>query len=383
MTKPSVRDVGFSFEGRGPFATVVFSPTRTQVEGVSIDVGEPEPRRFDSHSSGWRKAWTADLRGIDVEKATLHVEYRGEEPRGLCAIRDDRASGTVLKYEKDVANILRCLLESRASIAKGDEALTFILRLDAWTNMKVVDYIDECGSGLSPWTRDLFCNRPMFSRDGLVRMDQLGAGLVEQAIDLVNARWNHAQPPSFKFPITAMLVAESAGYWLQIMRTLSHCSEEQLLSKLEAIFCKFAVGEMAIRDKSKAASATGGELERKELLNAEPDSALFFAFCECALRMANSICLTEDAHLWLGIARLFAVLEEGFIANYAPPVCVRRLSSYGPDDVDPRQGRRVTSADLAERLEHYRKRLIDIDAIRGRHEAHFLWAVYDQAMGHI
>jgi hypothetical protein len=114
------------------------------------------------------------------------------------------------------------------------------------------------------------------------------------------------------------------------------------------------------------------------LLNAEPDSAYFFAFAEIALRCMQVD--TAHSRFWFSLARTFTALQEPFTDVYADPACGRAHCAFKRSN--RRDGVRTAEPSVVrDRLDYYRKRMPSrrfLPELEARFATSILSALYDE-----
>lgn len=229
----------------------------------------------------------------------------------------------------------REILEARARLSDSPEDLQrrTIVRFDACTDPRLVEWIEANGMSLSQEARAFFYdNRPkikvdilrcayeLFTCVPLDRARMLAAGLRYGVEVHVEGR--------------AKLLLEKTGLSLKklIRRLARHMHAvfqahgrtthpAKALRQIDEMFAGFASGALRIDDG------------QGEWMNAEPDSAYFFAFAEFCIQAAH-FRASPGRTWWIKLGALFAALQDVYCQRYHKPGAGRRFSEYDDDWFD-------------------------------------------------
>lgn len=299
-----------------------FASDRSQVEAVAL---EPALERFVDLGTG---IWRSPQKELKRGKLALRVSWRGEPPQIAAVVArpaaeasaEARATQALKEVERKAC---RALLEERAGrrFAKWQRETRFLMRFDAWTNPPVLVQLldEEFVATLSRRARTQFALPP-----GLRESAPRPEAINELAGRLMQAAREHAERLACgeAAPRSAAL---SRGEEFQKVERFLHAvfrrcwpggRADATIEEIERAFALFASGGLAFvaADESDAFRAK---------LNAEPDSAYFFAFAEFALTACSLG--GPRASDWFSFARLFVALEDVFMAKYGAPARPRDL----------------------------------------------------------
>lgn len=353
-------------------AFVAFAADRTTVLAVQLAQGGA-PCALEP-SGMWR---TPALR---ARSRSLHLRIRwtGEPPQvaGVVALPADQAnSGDAAHAALRADERRRCLelLDARARrrFERFSRETRFFLRFDAWTNPPVLSQLldEEFHRELRGATRQLFglSEEVRGEAPTAEQIVELSIGLMQRARERAE-RLACGEPVDPK-PRRARAVAPTerqkfesvARFLYKLFRgRWPGTRSVATLEEIERAFALFAAGALAF--------VPLGETDAYRMkLNAEPDSAYFFAFAEFALQ-AIRLGVPQRAD-WFAFARLFVALEDVFVARYGAPLRRRDL-----DEQYLRQHRSARApfelAELREHVQRYRELYPTVDQLDQLELAH-------------
>jgi hypothetical protein len=235
------------------------------------------------------------------------------------------------------------MLNARAKLPKTpiDLERRKIVRFDAWTDPRIFKTLQDDENLLSKEARELFCDLDpkisstelrcafeLLTRLSLDRARMLAADMVygvkvrvegqakllldasrDELLGKVNAP---KQPVHVLLPL---LIEKLAKHMHSIFK--SHLSSGGLPPpELDRLFARFASGALRIEKRGP-----------QEWMNAEPDSAYFFALAEFCIQAAH-FSATPGRRWWISLGGLFAALQDVFCVRYHRTGGERRFTEY-------------------------------------------------------
>ena len=284
------------------------------------------------------------------------------------------------------------MLNERAKLPKTQIGLEQrkIVRFDAWTDPRIFKILQDNpnGKSLSTEARKLFCDlRPdisstelrcafeLLTRLPLDRARRLAAGkeykvrvrvkgqaklLLDVSKDQLLGKVNAPkQPVRVLLPL---LFTRMASHMHAIFKP--HLSSGGLPPpKLDKLFAKFASGKLRIEEHGP-----------QEWMNAEPDSAYFFALAEFCIQAAH--CNAEPGpRWWISLGGLFAALQDVFCVFYHRTGGERRFSEYR--DVFFNTKREISEDLLLKHVASVRRRCDTIEKLVDQVTWNAFWYFFD------
>lgn len=366
-------------------AYLAFAADRTTVRSVQLAPGgaplAPEP------SGLWRTPGRRSTR----RSLALRIRWTGEPPQiaGVVVQPADHANGgdaALAELRADERRRCLELLDARARrrFDRWSRETRFFLRFDAWTNPPVLSQlVDEefhrqlRGASLQLFGMSEEVRREAPTADHIV---ELSIGLMQRARERAE-RLACGELPEPK-PRRARAVAATERRRFEVVaqflyklfrgrwpgtRTIAS------LEEIERAFALFAAGALAFVPLEETDAY-------RMKLNAEPDSAYFFAFAEFAL-LAVRLGVPQSSD-WFSFARLFVALEDVFVARYGAP-----LQRHDLDEQYLRQQRSAGApfelAELREHLARYRQlypTARQLDQLELAHTINVLHAARDEVV---
>lgn len=300
------------------------------------------------------------------------------------AQRSSSISGGTVHSQPQRPETVR-MLNARAKLPDnpiGRERRTMV-RFDAWTDPRILRTLKEDWKSLSKEARELFCDqRPeidptelrcafeLITRVPLDRARKLAAGmsygvkvrvegqaklLLDAAKDSLLGRNAPAKPP--ERVLLPALIKRMANYLHTIFRR--HLSTRNTpIKELEGLFARFASGALRIEVRGP-----------QEWMNAEPDSAFFFAFAEFCIQAAH-FNANPGRRWWISLGGLFAALQDVYCLRYHKDGGERRFTDYR--DVFFNDKRRISEKTLLKHVQSVRKRCGTI----GKLVEHVTWNAF-------
>lgn len=314
---------------RGEYCVfLAFAADRTTVLEVAVAKGGAA---FALDESG---LWRSPALGSRRRAITLRITWAGEPPviAGVVARPAQEAEASARAREQlGAAERRRCreLLEARAAerFPRWSRETRFFLRFDAWTNPPVLAQLRDPSftRELSRGARELFALPDAVLRSAPTpeRIVALSIGLMKRARERAerlacgerpDRRWRRTLgiPKAERLELGALARFLHTLFW----SGWPGARPTATLAEIERAFALFAAGALAFVPVSETDAY-------RMKLNAEPDSAYFFAFGEFALQIVR-IGGPQEAD-WFSLARLFVALQDVFVARYGAPLQVRDL----------------------------------------------------------
>jgi hypothetical protein len=264
----------------------------------------------------------------------------------------DDGSGGGTKPLPPMAEKQRQLLNKRAEHWETlDADRRTIARFDAWTDPRMLKFLKEHKDKMSEGARTLFCDgRPeidpnvlrcafeLFTHlpldrartraDGkdypvLVRvegqakllLDAVQEQLFTEAEAQAQSAASSAVPnPPVREPLP--LLIDKLARYLHSVFNLDPKPDALPTRELDTLFARFASGALRIEDRGP-----------QEWMNAEPDSAYFFALAEFCIQAAE-LRAYPGRPWWMKLGGLFAALQDVFCARYHRIGGELRFSEY-------------------------------------------------------
>jgi hypothetical protein len=294
--------------------------------------------------------------GVVPVKESKHVEPGGDVNSGPSKVSPE-------------SRLNHCARLARTEL--DDEKVMF-LRFDAWTDPRLRDWIERNPNLLTLEARKLFYDdRPTIDVDVLRCAFELLTRLpVDRAMTVAA---NKTYGVEARVGGRARLQLDALGFsYSKLIETLAEYLHKILSPKyrfdakpskaLDLLFVHFATGNLKI------------EPGRHEWLNAEPDSAYFFAFAEFCIQAAQ-IEASPGRSWWVDLGGLFAALQDVYCLRYHRKGAERRFSTY--QDRWCNRSREIDDDVLQRHIESVRQRDDEVKKLVERVTWNAFWYFFD------